>query len=62
MQVVNIDYSQFYRLDYKTGGIHSHTSIAAGEEFLNEFVLTLLKTLHAEWHCLEIGYLVLGIS
>ena len=47
MQVVNIYYPKFYGLDYKTGGIHSHTSIAAGEEFLNEFVLTLLKTFHS---------------
>ena len=62
MKIVNIDYSQFYCLDNKAGGIHTHTSVATWEEFLDEFVLTFLKTFHSEGHCLEIGYLVLGIS
>ena len=62
MKIVNIDYSQFYRLDNKAGGIYSHTSVATGEEFLYKLILTLLQTLHSEGHCLEIGYLVLGIS
>ena len=31
MKIVNIDYSQFYCLDNKAGGIYSHTSVAAGE-------------------------------
>ena len=62
MQVVNIYYPKFYGLDYKAGGIYSHTSVATGEEFLYKLILTFLKTFHSEGHCLEIGYLVLGVA
>ena len=53
MEIIDIDDAQLDSLHHKTGGIDSHASVAAGEEFLHEFVLTLLKALHSEGHRLE---------
>ena len=53
MEIVNIDDSQLNSLHHKACGIDAHTSVASGEKFLHQFVLTLLKTLHSEGHSLE---------
>ena len=46
----------------KSCGIDAHVSVAVGEEFLHQLVLTFFKTFHTEGHATERSYLVFGVA
>ncbi len=49
-QVVDIENTQFQCPDHQSGGIDTLTTVAIREEFLYQFVLAFLQTLHAKRH------------
>ena len=62
MEIIDVEDVQFEGAHHKTCSIDINASVAAGEEFLDEVVLTFLKTLHAKGHTAEVGNLFFGIS
>ena len=61
-KVVGIKNMQFDSSCHKSGGINSHSSVAVGEEFAYQVILSLLKTLYSEGHTSQTCNLVFGIS
>ena len=47
---------------HQSRGVNAHPAITIWEEFIYQFVLSFLQTLHAKRHSPQVGYLLFGVA